>query len=209
MGSFIDLTGQRFGRLVVISLGAKLPSNKLLRWNALCDCGAETIVYGCNLRTGHTSSCGCLHSEITIARNYVHGKRGTPEYKSWAGMKERCYSRINHSFPNYGARGITVCDHWRDSFQNFIHDMGEKPAPNYSVERHDNNRGYCPCNCYWANPSTQANNKRNNIRLTVKGVTKTLAQWARFTGISPWMIKDRLKRGWSHEKAITTRVNRR
>ena len=177
MGKKLDLTGQTFGRLTVLSEdGRNKPGDA--RWR--CDCGAETAVTGSSLRSGNTQSCGCLQREVRT----IHGKCYTPEYQAYRSMLKRCYNPNSKNYHHYGGRKenpITVCDTWRgeNGFQNFYADMGDRPGKGYSLERKNNNAGYSKTNCCGGTWGEQANNRRSNVTLTYSGVTRTLAQWAR------------------------------
>lgn len=119
-------------------------------------------------------------------------------------MKDRCLNKGGKAYKDWGARGITICDRWRDSFEAFHEDMGTRPTPDHSIERKDNDGPYCKSNCFWATRTTQANNKRNNVLVTIGHETLTVAQWADRAGISGAMIHKRLKRGWEAEEAVFT-----
>ncbi len=173
MPKLIDLTGLRFGRLVV---GKHAETNgRRHKWECRCDCGIDTIVAGNNLKSGNTSSCGCIRSEKSRARRLTHGKRHAPEYITWASMRSRCSKPSNKSFPRYGGRGIRVCKRWA-RFENFIADMGERPSPSYTLDRRNNNSDYKPSNCRWATKQEQANNRRSNRLVRYRNLTVTLRE---------------------------------
>ncbi len=203
MKVFDGIIGQTFGRLTVID---RAPNNKRgwSVWNCRCACGNSKCVSANSLKSGNTSSCGCLRKELLVARSETHGMHGTPVYIVWCNMRNRCNNHKNHSYKNYGGRGIKVCKRW-GSFEKFLTDMGERPEGK-CIERIDNNGGYTPENCRWATARQQANNKRNNHLVTYNGATLTLAQWGRKTGIRDRTLYDRLKSGWSAHNALTIPV---
>lgn len=196
----LDLENKRFGRLTAIKQ-VSAPSHvkpKRRHYLCKCDCGAVRVVSVSHLTSGHTKSCGCLSKEMASDRA-KHGYYGTTEYASWYSMKKRCLNKNYKEYQYYGGRGINICERWLD-FENFIQDMGKKPSPSHSLDRIDNAGNYEPRNCRWASKTKQGNNKRNNILITYKGETKTLAQWARLKGIKYGCLRWRYSRGWSVEK---------
>lgn len=207
MGVRINEVGNRYGRLTVVSF-SNCDKYKNAQWNCVCDCGAQTIVGGCDLRRKQTISCGCFHREMVadMARKrakHGHATERTPTYRIWQAMIGRCQHETNGMYPAYGGRGITVCDGWQD-FKNFLEDMGLRPA-GMSIDRRNNNEGYSKDNCRWATTKEQNNNKRTNVRVTFNGETLTLAQWADRIGIEDQTINKRIfTYGWSVEKALTT-----
>ena len=184
---FVDLTGRKFERWTVLSYAGK--RGRHTHWNCLCACGSTESVYSGNLTRGLTLSCGCLCKERTGDANRTHGLTGIPEYKTWAGMKRRCLNKRDVNYPNYGGRGITICEDWLKSFEAFFRDMGPKPSSDHSIERRSNDVGYGPGNCFWATVGEQANNKRTNHKITYCGFTGTLAQVSREFGITQNIIR--------------------
>lgn len=152
----LDLSGQRYGSLVGISRAAI--KNKRTYWNCRCDCGSDCVVDAGHLRSGHTTSCGCVR-RATIG-NLKHGQSKSLEYLIWNGMRQRCSNPKNSHFRYYGGRGIRVCDQWQASFENFIADMGAKPSPKHTIDRINNEGNYEPGNCRWATYSQQNKNRR-------------------------------------------------
>lgn len=177
MPRLIDLSGKVFGRLTVIREDGRDKHGQKL-WLCKCECGNETHVRTGNLRSGGTSSCGCLASELSSNRMkkrlIKHGRTNTPEYKTWQSMKSRCYNPKFPYYSDYGGRGIEVCNRWNESFKNFLDDMGEKPTPDYTIERIDNDKGYFPDNCVWASKTAQSRNQRvrKTSKTGIRGVTK-------------------------------------
>lgn len=191
MPAFIDLTGRRFGRLVIVRIAGR--KNGEVYWSCLCDCGAMHESPGGSIRRGDTRSCGCLQKDNTPrkhgATNRVRG--ATPEYRSWMGMNSRCYLKTTKGYHRYGGRGITVCDRWRYSFVNFLADMGTKPSPNHSIDRVNNDGNYEPGNCRWATRKEQNRNRCTTVFITIGSLSQSVSEWSRNIGISKSTIMNR------------------
>lgn len=164
MVDVIDHSGERIAFLTVLHRTSR-PGITSAFWTCLCDCGNTTEVRGAYLRNGHTTSCGCKRGNHDVIHGGARRKARMPEYHVWAAMRRRCQDTNSKSYKDYGGRGITVCDRWQD-FANFIEDMGQRPSPEYSIERKDNDRGYSPDNCIWATRDIQAKNRRPPKKLT-------------------------------------------
>jgi len=198
----LNLTDHVFGRLTVTKQSAA--RNGKTMWSCACECGNTHIAGTATLRAGHTQSCGCLFKEVVGNNRRTHGMSETSEFKIWQDIVKRCTKEYKHAFKDYGGRGITVCDTWLESFESFYYDMGDRPTPEYTIERHDNEQGYNPCNCYWATRLAQANNTRQNVFIEHDGKRMTIAQWARHIGIPYMTLYSRLYRySWSIERALS------
>lgn len=194
--NFIDRTGQVFGRLTVTKRAPN--KNGRTMWECLCSCGEITVVRGEHLKNGKIQSCGCYSEES----HTKHGKTKTPEYHCWIQIKQRCLNEKDKSFINYGGRGIGICDRWRDSFEFFLFDMGERPTAKHTIERINNDKGYSSDNCKWATRREQVNNRRNTILFTFDGKTQCLKDWCRELDIPYATARNRIKRGQSIKQAL-------
>lgn len=209
MGKFIDLTGREFWDWTVIErAGArKYKNTSVVLWKCQCKCGNIAIVAGKDLRQGKSKRClKCaekLHTEFLEQIRTKHGGKGTRLYTIWGGMKQRCYNPNNKHYKDYGGRGITICDEWKDNFVAF-----EKWALNngyrddLSIDRKDGTKGYSPGNCRWATNKEQCNNLKSNILITYNGETKTAKQWSEDTGILYETIIGRYRRGKTPEEIL-------
>lgn len=185
MPAFRDITGQRFGRLVAIR---KLPEkrNNRIIWEFQCDCGKVISGSAREKLNGTAKSCGCLQKERASQENKTHGLSKMREYKIWKGIKIRCFCPTSTAAPHYSARGITMCERWRNSFENFLADMGPRPSPRHSIDRIDVNGNYEPENCRWATAEEQTRNTRMRKDNTsgVRGVYRCNGRWRAFIGNS-------------------------
>lgn len=198
--------GYKSGRLEVIRLYEI--KNHRRYWLCKCECGKETVVRQDCLTMKTTKSCGCLEKEWQHSHEHpgkkTHGMKKTRLYRIWQGMKGRCYTKSASGYKDYGGRGITVCDDWKNDFMNFYNwaiDNGYNDG--LSIDRKDVNGNYEPDNCRWANNSTQRKNQRQ-ILLTYKGETKTLLEWSEKTGIGYCTLNYRFRSGWDAEKILET-----
>lgn len=173
-------------------------------WECICDCGNVKTTQGRYLIKGETKSCGCYNLECISARNKTHGDSHSKEHNAWTGIKQRCYDRNDKSYKNYGGRGITMCERWINSYENFLLDIGRAPTKKHSIERKKVNEGYSPDNCVWATSIEQANNTRKNHLITYRGETKTRAQWCRIFNIDYFKVRYRIQKGWNLDKAFLT-----
>jgi hypothetical protein len=199
--------GERIGRLTIIAFDGI--RNKNAHWKCKCDCGEMLISCGCNLKKGHTISCGCYRKEMAKTSRPIHGHclrySRTRTYYSWSGAKERCSRKKSKQFKNYGGRGIKMCRRWLNSFKNFLKDMGEKPIGK-SIDRINNNGDYKPSNCRWATQKEQTNNTRKNHFLKFRGKKMSISQWAEEIGMKENTLYLRIHKGWSIESALTRPV---
>lgn len=202
----LDITGNRYGRLVAVK---PIETDKFgqVKWLCKCDCGNECITTTNRLQQGKTKSCGCLIHE---GFNWKHGKCYTRINKIYLKMKGRCYTKSDAAYKDYGGRGITICDEWlgEDGFKHFEEwSYANGYSDDLSIDRIDNNKGYSPNNCRWADRKTQNRNRRTNHFLTLNGETKTIAEWSEITGIKYRVLCRRSsKYGWSDEETLTREV---
>ncbi len=194
--------GSIFGRWTVVDpdAGRSKSGNRLV--NCRCECGNTGLVVAAKLKNGWSTSCGCFASERQRELHTIHGWSKTATYRTWIKIRDRCQNKSAAKYLDYGGRGISVCERWQ-KFENFLADMGEKPSPEYSLDRINNDGDYEPGNCRWADAKMQANNRRSSRFIEFDGNRKTIAQWADQTGLSQPMIFKRLQRGWSVEQTLT------
>ena len=206
-----NLEGQRFGKLVAVEcVGRDRHKNAL--WLCRCDCGREKVVVSRSLVSGNSKSCGCLETGrfMNGVGRIMHGGSGERLYRVWGGMRNRCYDKNRPDYPNYGGRGIRVCDEWLhdySAFRDWAYANGYDPSlsgKECSIDRIDVDGDYCPENCRWVSMKVQTFNKRNTHRIEYRGKMITLTEASELCGIIPNTISERIKRGWPVEKAIET-----
>lgn len=209
MGNLIDLTGQRFGRLLVIGRAENTQGRKT-KWICQCDCGKRAAVETANLKSGRQKSCGCLRNEKSLIRiaNYNKEHQSSRQkriYKIWLSMRNRCYRKNHMAYPWYGGRGIRICEDWTnyETFERWALLSGY--GPGLTIDRIDVNGDYTPENCRWVTRKDQAYNRRDNHRLTFQGETLTITEWANRIGCTPTCIYYRLSAGWTLEEMLTAK----
>lgn len=203
MGRFVDLSGKRFGRLVVLHRVAN--KGKITRWRSVCDCGGEKTCQASALTTGATQSCGCLGKEnarrLGLAKRKYQGSVDK-ERHARGNMIKRCYDQSSRNYHNYGGRGITVCDSWLASFRAFYEDVGPAPGREYTLDRICTDGNYEPGNVKWSTQDEQRHNMRRNRLVTFRGITQALNLWCRELGVSYKQAIHRLNCGCTPEIAF-------
>jgi hypothetical protein len=201
-------TGNRFGRLVVIKEAERRrkPSGQIIRrFLCQCDCGKQVTVTKYQLSSGKTQSCGCIRTERIVALNkkYDHGEHFKRLYKIWLGMKARCYNKNETAYPDYGGRGITICDEWKNDFASFYcWSLNNNYQSNLTIDRINNNGIYEPNNCRWSTKKEQNRNTRANRIVEHNGILKTVAQLAEESGILDKTLYFRLDQGYQVDELL-------
>jgi len=202
---FNVLTGRRFGRWTVLGWSGRRHRSYIV-WVCRCDCGREADVHSTNLLKGHSQSCGC---RTRLSTSHQHISQ-SPEYAVWQGMISRCHRRSAKSFPDYGGRGIYVCERWRfgqegiGGFLCFLADMGERPSPKHSIDRIDNDGPYDTANCEWKTRQDNNQNRRNTKMVIYRGESMPLTKACELAGLPYNQVCTRITRGWSFERALGT-----
>jgi len=205
MPNKIDLSGQRFGRLVAMHAMPPKKKGGSTRWLCRCDCGNEVIIRGGGIKNGCSKSCGCLTKEAASNRFKTHGesnKNKSAEYRCWQHIKTRCTNKKSEHYMDYGGRGIAVCERWI-KFENFLEDMGRRPSTSHSIDRIDNSKGYSKDNCKWSTKKEQSSNTRNNVIVNMDGKNMILKDACDLLGLQYNTVRARIKKlGWSTERAL-------
>ena len=202
MSKFIDITGKKFNKLTVVE---RLQNDVggIPVWLCMCECGNFTRVRGKNLKNGSVKSCGCILKNGTTK---THGLSRTKIYNTWSSMKARCFNPKSRSYKRYGARGITVCEQWKNSFEEFYSwSIQNGYNENLTIERINNDGNYCPENCKWIPQKEQCRNRSTNIEFEYMGKKHILIEWCEILNLDYKFIHNRIyKMGWSFEKSIST-----
>lgn len=215
-------SGEKYGKLTTVNMIHKESSSGRIRshWICLCDCGTQVVVDSGNLRRKNSTQCSECTAKSRSERRKTHGQtksssKGTrllpsKAYRTWQNTKRRCLNPNDKRYPDYGGRGITVCDEWIDSFENFYRDMGDPPSGRHSIDRIDNNGPYDKQNCRWATQEEQGSNKRNNVLVVVDGESMSLSEACRRSEIDYDTIRKRVvDLGWPIEKALSLATDRK
>ena len=203
MPSLVDITGKRFGRLVVTGESNRCGYRRY--WTCKCDCGEMIDRRHDILMSGRATECRkCIYRRISKICT-THGMSESPEYRIWEAMHQRCSSPKYRAFARYGGRGISVCQEWcgPGGFDAFFKHIGKRPTKRHSLDRIDNNGNYEPNNVRWASPSQQHRNTCSNHYVTLNGTTRTIIEWSELLGIKANTIHGRLKSGWSIVRALS------
>ncbi|ALA07738.1 hypothetical protein BC01_159 [Bacillus phage BC01] len=206
-----DITGQRFGKLVAVKITGK-DKHHNIQWLCKCDCGNTHTVSSHYLRRGSVSSCGCLRKVLSPKGDKQgHGLSSTKLYQVHTNMVQRVHNPSHPQFKDYGGRGIKICSEWDGKGQKFVNFYNWALSSGYceglTLDREDVEKDYTPDNCRWVDMKTQCNNRRSNTNYTYNGVTQTASEWSRALGGCKDLVRLRINKGWSLEKALTEPVN--
>jgi hypothetical protein len=199
----LDVTGQKYGRLLALNPSESV--GKKTVWNFMCDCGTQKAVALDHVRSGRINSCGCLRNEVTAARSITHGhsvgRKESRELKSYNHTKSRCMNPRDKKYPQYGGRGISMCEEWLNDASKFIEDMGPCPS-GMTIDRIDPNGNYEKLNCRWATTYQQARTRTDNVLVEYQGSTFVLMDYALLLGVSYKSLHARMRyKGQTLEQA--------
>jgi len=207
MGKFVDITGQKYGRLTAIKKVENNVNGKI-QWLFKCDCGKQVLHTSCEVKSGHVKSCGCWKKDHSARK--THGQSNNRIYQTYYSMKRRCYDNNPRYLKYYRDKGITVCDEWLNNPQAFFDwAMMNGYDEHLTLDRIDCDKGYSPDNCRFITQKEQTRNMSKNVFITIDGKRKVLTDWAKEYGILPCLVSYRmLHMGLSGEEAVTRAVKR-
>lgn len=200
MTALIDMTNTIVNGVTVLVRNGHVSGKPA--WECVCKCGNHFVTTGTNIRCGKKIHCDACATALFASSGRTHGDSNSREYITYKAMKSRCYNKSNKRYERYGGRGIKVCDRWMSSYEAFLDDMGRKPSRSHTLERIDVDGDYSPENCVWATIVEQANNRSNNTMIEINGVSRTMAQWSRISGVNRTVLLRRMKRGVVGERLI-------
>ena len=195
--------GKKYNRLIVLRLAGKNKYGHQL-FECKCDCGNIAVIEGTAVKNGRTCSCGCLQKESAKKRRTTHGMTKTKLFNVWNTMKQRCSNPNSKNYKRYGARGIFVCEEWKNDFASFMKwSLSHGYKDGLSIDRIDGEKGYSPDNCRWVDVYVQSNNRSNNRLMTINGITKNCKQWADHFGFEYKYFHEKCKKNdWNLEKVL-------
>lgn len=197
MGKFVDITGQKYGKLLAIKPVEERTKGGGIKWLFRCDCGNEKVIPSNSVRTGLVKSCGCL---VT-----THGMTGTRLFNIWVDMRQRCYNKNYPDFHLWGGKGVIVCTEWLVDFKAFYSwAIANGYKDNLTLDRIDGCGDYEPSNCRWATYKEQARNVSHNRRITIDGEARLLCEWLEIAPITASTYYKRKKQGLTDKEALFT-----
>lgn len=206
-----EFIGKTFNKLTILEFTEPVVytdkngyKQKHLKVNCLCECGNKVNTSFSHVISNTATSCGCYRDALRL--KHGNNKKGntTKEYTTWQKIKDRCYNTNSPFYSDYGGRGISMCEEWKDNFSKFLEDVGKKPSNSHSIDRIDNNLGYFKENCKWSTKKEQANNRRSNKMITFNSKTQSLTEWCEELNLNYGMVKSRInKLKWSIEDSFT------
>jgi hypothetical protein len=207
----LNITRDRYSNLIVISSAGQQGKRSL--WNCLCDCGNTKVVSLSDLRSKKVKSCGCLRIRTIKELRTSHGLSTNTNLKSeygiWIKMKQRCNNPTCRYYKDYGARGITVCESWANSFEKFLSDMGSRPSKNHTIERVNNGGNYEPSNCEWATRQSQSYNRRTSKMLVFNSQTKSMSEWCSVLGLDYYKVRYYTGKGLPLDQIVNNQLGRK
>lgn len=203
MGKLQFEIGQRFAMLTVVAEVERSAAGQR-RLLCKCECGNERVFQAWHVFSGSTTHCGCNEFSLRAKVHITHGKSNSRAYGIWCGIKARCFNKNERAYKHYGARGITMCQRWKDNFTAFLADMGEPPT-DYQIDRIDNDGNYELGNCRWVSCGVNMRNQRRTLRATINGETRPVIDWCESLGVVAYKTaRDRVHQGWAPDVAVTT-----
>jgi len=204
-----DLTGREFGRWKVIKITDERTKDGNVKWLCECSCEKRTTktVSGSNLVKGVSTNCGCVRTE-KVKKRAKHGLWNTRIYKTWHSMNRRCSNPKDSNYVNYGGRGITVCEEWKEVIPFYNWAINNGYSKKLTIDRIDNDKGYYPENCRWVSMYVQSRNKRSNNFITFEGKSKIITDWAKYTGYDITTIRHRINNNLPIEEILARKPNR-